>query len=47
MPRTGNHRVLKANDPVVKDDKRFILCIPQSEIDANDLIDDSINSNRL
>ena len=47
MPRTGNHRVSMAADPIVADDKRFILCIPQAEIDANELIDDNINSDRL
>lgn len=47
MPRTGNHRVTLSSDPIVADDKRFILCIPQAEIDANDLIDDSINSDRI
>ena len=44
VTRTGNHRVFLNLDP---DDKRFILCIPQSEIDANEFIDDSINSDRL
>ena len=44
ITRTGNHRVFLDLDP---DDKRFILCIPQSEIDANEFIDDSINSDRL
>jgi len=41
--RDGNHRVfidLDANDI------RFMLKIPQAEIDANDLIDESVNSNR-
>lgn len=47
MPRTANHRVSMAADPIVADDKRFILCIPQAEIDANDLIDDNINLDRL
>ena len=47
MPRTANHRVSMAADPIVADDKRFILCIPQAEIDANELIDDNINSDRL
>lgn len=47
MPRTANHRVSMAADPIVADDKRFILCIPQAEIDANELIDDNINLDRL
>jgi hypothetical protein len=45
IPRTGNSRVggtagLNAND------NRFFLKIPQSEIDANDNIDESVNSGR-
>jgi hypothetical protein len=44
IKRTGNHRVFLDLEP---DDKRFILCIPQSEIDANEYIDDSINTARL
>ena len=44
ITRTGNHRVFLDLTP---DDKRFILCIPQTEIDANEFIDDSINNDRL
>jgi hypothetical protein len=44
VTRTGNHRVFLDLEP---DDKRFILCIPQTEIDANEFIDDSVNSDRL
>ena len=44
ITRTGNHRVFL---DLIPDDKRFILCIPQTEIDANEFIDDSINNDRL
>jgi hypothetical protein len=45
ITRTGNHRVgTPAN--LTADDKKFFLKIPQAEIDANDLIDDSVNANR-
>lgn len=44
ITRTGNHREFLNLDP---DDKRFILCIPQAEIDANEYIDDSVNTARL
>lgn len=47
MPRTANHRVSMAADPIVADDKRFILCIPQAEIDANEFIDDTVNTDRI
>jgi len=45
ITRTGNHRV---KDPasLTADDKKFFLKIPQVEIDANENIDDSVNSNR-
>ncbi|WP_321280873.1 RagB/SusD family nutrient uptake outer membrane protein [Marinifilum fragile] len=43
ITRDGNHRVMVALEP---NDKRFFLKIPQDEIDANDLIDDTINDNR-
>ncbi|MDA9679690.1 RagB/SusD family nutrient uptake outer membrane protein [Flavobacteriaceae bacterium] len=45
ITRTGNHRVGSAAN-LVPDDKKFFLKIPQKEIDANDLIDDSVNTNR-
>lgn len=45
ITRTGNHRVGTAAN-LTADDKKFFLKIPQSEIDANDLIDESINANR-
>lgn len=45
ITRTGNHRVGAAGNLTV-DDKKFFLKIPQAEIDANDLIDDSVNANR-
>lgn len=41
--RDANHRVVVDLAP---DDKRFFLKIPQSEIDANDAIDESVNTNR-
>ncbi|TVZ08931.1 SusD-like starch-binding protein associating with outer membrane [Cellulophaga sp. RHA_52] len=41
--RTPNHRIVKDLEP---NDKRFYLKIPQVEIDANENIDNSINSNR-
>lgn len=44
ISRTGNHRVFLDLDP---DDKRFILCFPQTEIDANEFMDDSLNADRL
>lgn len=45
ITRTGNHRI-KAPANLTADDKKFFLKIPQSEIDANDFIDDSVNDNR-
>ncbi|WP_338359793.1 RagB/SusD family nutrient uptake outer membrane protein [Yeosuana marina] len=43
IARTGNHRLFSSLAP---DDKKFFLKIPQTEIDANDNIDDSVNTNR-
>lgn len=43
IKRTGNHRVMLELTP---NDKRFILKIPQKEIDANKNIDESVNANR-
>ena len=45
ITRTGNHRIGSAAN-LTADDKKFFLKIPQAEIDANDLIDDSVNTNR-
>ena len=45
ITRTGNHRI-KAPANLTADDKKFFLKIPQAEIDANDLIDESVNANR-
>jgi len=45
ITRTGNHRIGAAAN-LTADDKKFFLKIPQAEIDANDLIDDSVNNNR-
>ncbi|MGB0778146.1 MAG: RagB/SusD family nutrient uptake outer membrane protein [Flavobacteriaceae bacterium] len=45
MPRTGNHRI-SGNADMLPNDKRYFLKVPQSEIDANDNIDDSVNANR-
>lgn len=41
--RTPNHRIVLTLEP---NDKRFFLKIPQDEIDANDNIDEAINTNR-
>lgn len=46
LPRDSWHRVNLANNPMLPDDKRFFLKIPQAEIDANPNIDPSINSAR-
>jgi hypothetical protein len=45
ITRTGSHRILTPGN-LTADDKKFVLKIPQAEIDANDFIDDSVNSNR-
>lgn len=45
ITRTGNHRIGTAAN-LTADDKKFYLKVPQAEIDANDLIDDSVNANR-
>ena len=45
ITRTGNHRVGSTAN-LLPDDKKFFLKIPQKEIDANDLIDDSVNTDR-
>ncbi|RSC96123.1 RagB/SusD family nutrient uptake outer membrane protein [Tenacibaculum singaporense] len=45
IPRTGNHRTMGAAD-LQPDDKRFFLKVPQSEIDANEYIDESVNKDR-
>ena len=45
ISRTGNHRIKSAAD-LQPDDKKFYLKIPQKEIDANNLIDISVNANR-
>lgn len=44
--RDSWHRVNLANNPMLADDKRFFLKIPQSEIDANPNIPKDINNNR-
>ncbi len=46
LPRDPWHRINMANNPLVKDDKRFFLKVPQPEIDANPNIDNSVNDNR-
>lgn len=43
ITRTGNHRIMLTLTP---NDKRFYLKIPQMEIDANPLIDASVNDSR-
>lgn len=45
ITRTGNHRIGAAAN-LTADDKKFFLKIPQAEIDANELIDESVNTNR-
>ena len=45
ITRTGNHRV-GASASLLANDKKFYLKVPQPEIDANLLIDDSVNENR-
>tara|TARA_B110000027_G_scaffold83623_1_gene88790 strand:- start:1982 stop:2350 length:369 start_codon:yes stop_codon:yes gene_type:complete len=45
ITRTGNHRI-KSPGNLLPDDKKFFLKIPQSEIDANDNIDASVNTDR-
>lgn len=45
ITRTGNHRIGAAAN-LMPDDKKFYLKIPQAEIDANSLIDDSVNAYR-
>ncbi len=46
LPRDTWHRVNLAAKPMLPDDKRFFLKIPQSEIDANPNIPKDINTNR-
>lgn len=43
ITRDATHRVVVTLAP---NDKRFFLKVPQSEIDANDMIDDTVNDNR-
>lgn len=45
IARGGNHR-LKGASQLTAGDKRFFLKVPQSEIDANPNIDESVNANR-
>ena len=45
ITRTGNHRVGSEAD-LMPDDKKFYLKIPQSEIDANENIEESVNAYR-
>ena len=45
ITRNGNHRVGAAANLAANSNK-FFLKIPQAEIDANDLIDESVNTNR-
>ncbi|MDR7212339.1 RagB/SusD family nutrient uptake outer membrane protein [Flavobacterium piscis] len=45
ITRTGNHRV-GAPANLTADDKKFFLKIPQAEIDANEFIEGSVNTNR-
>ncbi|SEE35875.1 RagB/SusD family nutrient uptake outer membrane protein [Tenacibaculum sp. MAR_2010_89] len=45
ITRTGNQRIMTSAS-LTADDKRFFLKVPQAEIDANDAIDDSVNTNR-
>lgn len=43
ITRTANHRIVVNLSP---DDKRFVLKIPQAEIDANPNIDESVNNGK-
>lgn len=43
ITRSANHRVVLELEP---NDNRFFLKVPQTEIDANDAIDESVNSGR-
>lgn len=45
ITRTGNQRI-KGASSLTADDKRFFLKVPQSEIDANENIDESVNTGR-
>ncbi|MDX6746710.1 RagB/SusD family nutrient uptake outer membrane protein [Polaribacter sp. PL03] len=45
ITRTGNQRI-KGASSLTADDKRFFLKVPQSEIDANVNIDESVNADR-
>ena len=44
--QNGVHRLPMTQNPLVPNDKRFFLKIPQSELDANPNIDKNINDNR-
>lgn len=48
MPRdqNGAHRLPMTSNPIMPDDKRLFLKIPQAEIDANPNIPASVNDNR-
>ena len=46
LPRDSYHRVNLAAKPMLPDDKRFFLKIPQAEIDSNPNIDPAINADR-
>ncbi|CAI9681337.1 MULTISPECIES: RagB/SusD family nutrient uptake outer membrane protein [Elizabethkingia] len=46
IKRDSWHRINMANNPLLPDDKRFFLKIPQSELDANPNIPQDINVNR-
>lgn len=45
ITRTGNHRVGSTAD-LESNDIKFLLKVPQSEIDANESIDETVNANR-
>jgi hypothetical protein len=45
ITRTGNQRI-KGAASLMADDKRFFLTVPQSEIDANENINETVNTNR-
>ena len=46
ITRDSWHNVNLSTNPILANDKRFYLLVPQAEIDANDKISRNINDNR-
>jgi ragB/susD domain protein len=46
ITRDSWHNVNLSTNPILANDKRFYLLVPQGEIDANDKISRNINDNR-